>query len=775
MAGVVGVINNVATTVASQAEAFATAVVAAGAQIMNDFINVLAGPAGHDKVISEFSTQNSYLFTDDKYIDNLYNTDEIALNSLIKGTSFTNEIVDFYRKASSSTDYTNDWAVEDALNVYVAGQTHQVANYYNVWEPEVTSNYGISGPAGAGEGLDEILPSATLRVNNLNLFEGTTAPSAQYAGNNNNYSNFKWHVVLEDDDGMQGAEGYYRYAPTLNSTTFASVQQGTKNYLKALGLPDPENLLDDLPYSQHSNVIDSVFINFRVKWVSGSDSTTGNRISNKYLWLLAKGLYGIYDMPHTLTYTTDADGVDTISLFKHQINGDGHNYTMGASHVSTSTGNSTVTSSNPYQYDKDLTSNDGYYYYDANKTLPVGDSQAQTVSQVQSYLNDSSIGTTEVQANWLEIEENSVSVTVTDANGNSVSNVFPDEISLAGSNITLYASSTVTADDQVLRVGNLYIKKSSTEIMFATVPPAVYSEASVTYGRSNVTSVTYYTVHNVSAIERITDYANDYADANFRYITHKLDASNNCVSAPVIWEIYEALDPFEQHKLVMASANISLHLAYYERIEKTWEEKLRAATLEVIRIGAIVFAVYSLGSASSLVVLAETAIVAYATSLAVNAFIEHILVPVIISNFGEDEGLILLAVAAVAIAYYSSKSSTAGLNQFPNQVTLFTASIDIMNQMYSLAVVQPGLLEMQREQEELIATDKELTEKEEELQDEMDALFGTDNSPGALLNLQIRVALNPMPASAYVSYHDNILERQFDCYDYDKYNTLNVS
>jgi hypothetical protein len=220
---------------------------------------------------------------------------------------------------------------------------------------------------------------------------------------------------------------------------------------------------------------------------------------------------------------------------------------------------------------------------------------------------------------------------------------------------------------------------------------------------------------------------------------------------------------------------MSMHLAYYLRIEKTWEQKLRSATLEVIRIGAIVFAVASLGSGAPLAVLAEGVIVAYATSLAVNAFIEHILVPVIISNFGEDEALILLAVAAVAIAYYSSKSSTAGLNQFSNQVTLFTASIDIMNQMYSLAVVQPGLIEMQKEQEEWAKTDSELTEEEEAFQEEYDALFGTDNSPNALLNLQIRVALNPMPASAYFGYHDGMLERQFDCYDYDKYNTLNVS
>jgi len=95
--------------------------------------------------------------------------------------------------------------------------------------------------------------------------------------------------------------------------------------------------------------------------------------------------------------------------------------------------------------------------------------------------------------------------------------------------------------------------------------------------------------------------------------------------------------------------------------------------------------------------------------------------------------------------------------------------------MYTLAVVQPGIIEMQKEQDEWTATDNELTEKEETFKEDYAAVFGTENSPSYLLNLQIRAALNPMPASAYVSYHDNILERQFDCYDYDKYNTLNVS
>ena len=83
--------------------------------------------------------------------------------------------------------------------------------------------------------------------------------------------------------------------------------------------------------------------------------------------------------------------------------------------------------------------------------------------------------------------------------------------------------------------------------------------------------------------------------------------------------------------------------------------------------------------------------------------------------------------------------------------------------------------EMQQEQDEWTKTDSELTEEEAAFQENYDALFGTESSPSHLLNLQIRAALNPMPASAYVGYHDTTLERQFDCYDYDKYNTLNVS
>ena len=712
MSGVVGIVDDVITTVATQIEEFATNVVAAGAAVLNDFLNALAGPAAHDKVISEFSTQNNYLFNDDSYIDNLYNTDEIAINSLIKGTSISDEIVNFYRKANSSYDF-DLWKALD-LQAGASGSGVVGSAYYTPYQAQIQCNYDL-GPS--YDGLDEILNSVTLRVNNVNLYEGET-PAGEYTGNGT-ISRFKHHVVLENDDGMQGAAGYYRYAPVINTTArLGYVQENTKNYLKYLGIADPENLLDDLPYTTstgapggatYGDVIDSVFLNFRVKFVSGVASETGNRISNKYLWLFAKAIYGLNSVPHSLTYTTDDDGVDTVHLFKYDVVGDGSNYSLGISHVTTSTGNS---SHADYQYDRDLTFSDGYYYYDANKTLPEGDNTAQTVSQVQSYLNNSSIGTSEVKANWLEIEENNVTVTV-----NGVDSVFPDEIYLVGSGITLKiqdpdnTSTYVTAEDQVLRVGNLYIKKSTTEIQFATVPPAVYSNASITYGRSNATSVTYYTVHNVSSIERITDYANDNNDENFRYISHKLDASNNCVSAPIMMGLLQGLNPFEQHQLVIASANLSLHMAFYLRIEPTWEQKLRAGTLNAIKIGAIIYSVITLGSASSLVVLAESAIVAYATSLAINAIIEHILVPIIISNFGEDEALILLAVAAVAIAIYSSKSGTAGLNQFPNQVTLFTTSVDIMNQMYTLAVVQPGIIEMQKEQEKLAETDSELTEE----------------------------------------------------------------
>ena len=771
---VTGAVNDVATTIVSEFQEFAENIVAAGAAVLNDFLNVLAGPAARDKVISEFSTQNSYFFTDDAYIDNLHNTDKIALNSLIRGTSITDEVIDFYKKAGLSNDFNLEKAYE-----YTGRNNNVSSTALLLVNPGIGSNFApleqLNLPIHPGYfSFRKILPSATLRVNNTNLYAGS-APASQYDSTG---ARFTWHSTLNPDT--------YNYLPDidLDSSSFAVVQANTKNYLKYLGMPEPETLLDDLPYDtdvgggsndKYKDVIDSAFINFRVKWVSGIGSATGNRVSNKYLWLLAERLYHISDMPHVLTYDETA-GSEEIWMFQYEVAGDGHYYNTGLSHVSRSINNSI--SHADYQYDRDLISSDGYYYYDANKTLPNGYYSAQTIANVSSYLTNS--GTTEGYANWLEIEQNAVAVTI-----DGVESVFPDEIYLPGSGITLviHVDATIDgtyveykdAEDQVLRVGNLYIKKSTTEIMFASLPFSDYSNASITYGRSNTTGVSYYTVHNVTAIERITDYANDTPNANFRYVSHKLDASNNCVSVPVLTDILEYLDPFEQHKLVLASANLSLHLAYYLRIPATLEQKLFAAALQVIKIGAIIYTVVTLGAASSLVVLAETVIIAYATSLAINVAIEHILVPAIISNFGEDEALILLAVAAIAITIYSSKSGTAGLNQFPNQVTLFTASIDMMNQMYTLAVVQPGLIEMQKEQEELIATDTELTEKEEAFQEKYDALFGTDDSPSTLLNLQTRAALNPMPASAYFGYHDGMLERQFDCYDYDKYNTLNVS
>ena len=813
-----GGIGGSAGQILSAFQQFAEAVVAAGAAVLNDFLNVLAGSAAEDLVIDEFSTQNTYLYTDDAYIDALHNPDRIVLNSLIRGTSITDEIVDFYRKAYESSDFD----LQKALDIVDGSDSTHNNSTYTPLSPTIACNFSL----GSNNDLDKVIPSASLRINNKNLYAGDV--SSQQSTIVSGTHQFTWHSVL-------GSGNSYT-ATTLDSSTFPKVQASTKDYLKYLGQTDPENLLDDLPYGEHSDVMDSAFINFRVKFVSGLGSTDGNRISNKYLYLLIKRISEISGVPDELTYTEDENGVDIVTLFKYDIYGDGHNYSIGLSHIITSTyTNQNNSPHTDYKYDKELLSSDGYYYYDADKTLPEGDHSAQTQTHVYNYLNDSSVGTSEVKANWLEIEQNNVTVTI-----DGESNVFPDEIDLtqtyypwsgplanvAGPSITLTAFSHtvpaenahkewtaageaagygtagdtiytnlsgvnhsyyvsipyqaaydvyVDASDQVLRVGNLYMKKSTSEIMPATVPNSVYSNASITYGKSNATSVTYYKVFNVSAIERVTDYAGDSSNTTYRYVTHKLDASNACVSAPVILEILNGLDSLEQHKLILASANMSLHLAKYERIEKTWEQKARAATLEVIRVGAIVFAVVSLGSASSLTVVAQQMVIAYATSIAVNVIIEQILVPVIVSNFGEDEALILLAIAAVAIAVYSSDSGTAGLNQFANQAQLFTTSIDIMNQMYTLAVVQPGLIEMQKEQEEWAKTDSELTEKEEAMQEEMDALFGTDNAPSYLLNLQIRAALNPMPASAYVNYHDTTLERQFDCYDYEKYNTLNVS
>ena len=44
-----------------------------------------------------------------------------------------------------------------------------------------------------------------------------------------------------------------------------------------------------------------ITLNFRVKFVSGIGSETGNRISNKYLWLLAEAFYDLSSFPTSLT------------------------------------------------------------------------------------------------------------------------------------------------------------------------------------------------------------------------------------------------------------------------------------------------------------------------------------------------------------------------------------------------------------------------------------------------------------------------------------------
>ena len=77
-----GGIGGSAGQILSAFQQFAEAVVAAGAAVLNDFLNVLAGSAAEDLVIDEFSTQNTYLYTDDAYIDALHNPDRIVLNSL---------------------------------------------------------------------------------------------------------------------------------------------------------------------------------------------------------------------------------------------------------------------------------------------------------------------------------------------------------------------------------------------------------------------------------------------------------------------------------------------------------------------------------------------------------------------------------------------------------------------------------------------------------------------------------------------------------------------
>ncbi|SVE16664.1 uncharacterized protein METZ01_LOCUS469518, partial [marine metagenome] len=199
MGSVLGIIDDVINTAATFAQSFAEDVVAAGAQVLNSFINLLAGPAAYDKIIDEFSTQNSYLYNDDAYIDNLYNTDEIALNSLIKGTSVVDEIVAFYRKANQNHDFNLSKAMElqrgDTAAVEPGSTTAQEIGYYTPYEPQVQSNFDVG--IVPGYDLDHVLSPVTLRVNNINLFEGEV--SAEYAGTSGREANFTWHKVLEDD------------------------------------------------------------------------------------------------------------------------------------------------------------------------------------------------------------------------------------------------------------------------------------------------------------------------------------------------------------------------------------------------------------------------------------------------------------------------------------------------------------------------------------------------------------------------------------------------
>ena len=55
-----GVFGGSTGVVLSHFQAFAEAVVAVGAAVANGILNAIAGPAARDKVIEEFSTQNSY-------------------------------------------------------------------------------------------------------------------------------------------------------------------------------------------------------------------------------------------------------------------------------------------------------------------------------------------------------------------------------------------------------------------------------------------------------------------------------------------------------------------------------------------------------------------------------------------------------------------------------------------------------------------------------------------------------------------------------------------
>ena len=226
-----GGIGGSAGQILSAFQQFAEAVVAAGAAVLNDFHNVLAGSAAEDLVIDEFSTQNTYLYTDDAYIDALHNTDRIVLNSLIRGTSITDEIVDFYRKAYESSDFN----LKKALDIVDGSDSTHNNSTYTPLSPTIGCNFTITG-SGDPDDLDKVIPSATLRVNNKNLYAGTV--SSQQSTIVNGTHQFIWHSVL-------GSGNTYT-ATTLDSSTFPKVQASTKDYLKYLGQTAPENLIDDL-------------------------------------------------------------------------------------------------------------------------------------------------------------------------------------------------------------------------------------------------------------------------------------------------------------------------------------------------------------------------------------------------------------------------------------------------------------------------------------------------------------------------------------------------
>ena len=820
--------------VVSALQQFAEAVVAAGASILNDLMTTLGGEGAKDKVVDEFSTQNDYLYQDE-HIESLYNRMEPIFRSLLRGTTIADELRRQYHSAYMRTNVR----VPRALSI-VNGthDDHEVA--YSPMKPIGSTNFTVP----SSMSLD-ILPSAVLRVNNLNLFEGDE--STECASHNSNYANFFWHTKLD-------ANGDFTKAANLDSTTFVKVQNSTTEYLKYLGVTDPGTYLNDIDYASSigngdnlRDAIDSAFINFRVKFVSGLGTDAGNVVSNKYLYKFADGLsnQGVggtagnaAGIATALNTYVDSDGNTQTKLYKYVYNGDASEYTVALSHISYSTHSGTTHTD--YAYDKDKISPDGYYYYDAVKTWPTASFTANTVAGISGYLNSTSVATTsnsntggaaETSANWLEIQKNTIQVLV----GTNTYEVFPDEISLVGTGITLttyshmvpgvnphhiwtqagvnagmfgatHAGAVVTIDlsgvnnsyythvpyappyhvwvdakDQVLKIDTLYKKKNTTEIMFAVIPPSVYQNSKITYGRANRAGVSFYTIHNVNSMERIHDFA---YSSEFHYVTTSLNGTSNSVALPILLGIWEELTVFEKQQLVLASVNVSVHTAYYLRIEKTWEQKARAATLGAIKLAAIVFAVYTAGSslgavagAQSIAIAAELAaaeaLKGLVISIAAKEFLTKILVPTIIRNFGEDEELIVLAIvavaAAVATAYYGD---TLNL-QFADQTALFANSMDIINQ--SSTIYYSSKLENlyeDREKENWGDKSDTLAEKIQKLKD----LIATETDDSSLLlDLQKQTLLNPMEPSGYFAYHNNKLESQFNCYEYDQFTELNTS